>query len=159
MQWYQCVGHDRGNAELRGHAKVRDQHTLDTTTGNLDQIMDRSKLKHDVTVHRGMYTETPGAEAQLASWKPGKTIKDPGYVSTTVNPDVAKRFGGDQVEVRIHAPAGTPAIYMPTAHPLRGTSHGSHNEHEVLLGRNLNYRVVSKDRVGGKTTVELEVVP
>jgi hypothetical protein len=155
---YQSSGHDRINAELRGSRAIRDQHTHDTVTGNIDRVMARSKLKHDVTVHRGIYLDTPHAEAELAKWKPGETIRDPGYVSTTASHDVAKRFGANQVHVTIRAPKGTPAIYMPTARPLSMTSRGSHNEHEVLLGRNLNYRVVSRKDTPGHTAIEVEVV-
>jgi hypothetical protein len=163
LQWYQGVGHDRINAELRGSERIRDQYTLDNTTRILDSIMQRSRLQQPVTVQRGMLLETSEAQAQIARWQPGTTFRDPGYVSTTVSPDVARRFGagvtpGDDsvqtVDVRIRVPAGTPAIYMPTAQPLRAVA-----EQELLLGRNLTYRVVERTEQDGKITVVLEVVP
>lgn len=159
LQWYQGVGHDRINAELRGSARVRDQYTLDRTTENLDSIMDRSKLNREVTVYRGMYPETPQAEAEVARFQPGATVRDLGYVSTTASTDVAQRFGSDAVNISIRVPKGTPAIYMPTAAPLRMTSQGKQNEYELLLGRNLEYRVVSRTERDDGVDIELEVIP
>lgn len=159
LQWYQGVGHDRINAELRGSTKIRDQYTLDRTTENLDSIMDRSKLDQEVTVYRGMYPETPQAEAEVARFQPGATVRDLGYVSTTASTDVAQRFGSDAVNISIRVPKDTPAIYMPTAAPLRMTSQGKQNEYELLLGRNLEYRVVSRTERDGGVDIELEVIP
>jgi hypothetical protein len=159
LHWYQSAGHDRINAELRGSAKIRDQYTFDRTVGNIDGIMKRSKLNRDVTVYRGVLRETDHAQAEIARMKPGAIIRDRGYVSTTINPAVAKRFGSDDVHIRIRVPKGTHAIYMPKARPLSMVSRGKHNEYELLLARNLNYRVVSRRKHGNQIRITLEVVP
>jgi hypothetical protein len=163
LQWYQSVGHDRINTELRGVNPVRDQWALDNATGNLDTLMQRSRLKSNVEVHRGMLLDTPASQAVLDRWQPGATFSDPAYLSTTFDPAVARGFGAGvspapgvrSVDVRIRVPAGTPGIYMPSARPLSGVK----NEYELLLGRNLNYRVVSRTDEGGRTSIEIEILP
>jgi hypothetical protein len=167
LQWYQGNGHDRINAELRGSAPVRDEWTLDRTTTNIDSIMERSRLKHGIETYRGMLLETPEAQAEIARWQLDTIFKDKAYLSTTVSRDVAGRFGagGDPfpgvqtVDVRIRAPAGTPGVYMPTAQPDRMVSRGANNEFELLLGRDLSYRVINRTEQGGRIVIELEIVP
>lgn len=167
LAWYQGTGHDRINAELRGVIPTRDPYTLDRATSNLDTVMQRSRLKSNVEVHRGMLMDTPEARAVLDRWQPGATFSDPAYVSTTFSRDVAQQFGAGvtprsdvkTVDVRVRVPAGTPAMYMPTARPNSGVSSGTANEYELLLGRGLNYRVVGRSDEGGRVTVDLEVMP
>ena len=51
---------------------------------------------------------------------------------------------------------GTKAIYMPKANPLRAVNK---QEQEVLLDRNLRYKVTKRTETNGKIILHLEVVP
>ncbi len=160
LNWYTGAGHDKINNALRGGGGV-DQQTLDRTTGNLDRIANRSRVDVPVQVHRGVLVEDTAGRAYLASLRPGSVHTDKGYVSTTTDKGIAKRFGfggkgrdgTTAVSITIRVPKGTPAIHMSSARPHQGI-----NESEVLLGRNLRYRVVSRKNTPGHARITLEVV-
>lgn len=86
--------------------------------------------------------------------KVGKTVTEPGFLSTSVLP--GKAFSGP-LRIEVHAPPGTPAAYVSGAnsqHP---------NEKELLYAPGLEYRVVEvlppNPSLGQyKTVVRLEVV-
>ena len=161
VNWYSGVGHDKINNALRGNAKM-DQDTLDRTTGNIDRVMKRNRTSADVELHRGMLSEDEAGHAHLASLKPGQTYTDKGYVSTTTDKGTAKNFGyggkgqdtTTAVSMDIRVPKGTPALHMGSARPHQGI-----DESEVLLGRNLTYRVVSRKDTPGHSHLTMEVVP
>lgn len=87
--------------------------------------------------------------------KIGTTLKEEGFLSTTVVP--GKAFSGD-LRLEVHVPPGVPAAYL-------GSPSNSHhpNEKELLLAPGLEYRVVEvlppNPALGMyKTLVRLEVV-
>lgn len=80
----------------------------------------------------------------------GFTYKELGFVSTSLNMDVASGFGPHEgILFQIHAPLGTPALYLSAAHTVNEDKTDMREfaslslEHEVLLKRGLTFRVLN----------------
>jgi hypothetical protein len=79
----------------------------------------------------------------------GKTIQDPGFVSTSVAGSGGNFTG--TVKLRIEAPAGTPGIFVKklSLHP---------GENEFLLAAGTKFRVLEVIKTGHETEIRLRVV-
>lgn len=160
INWYAGAGHDKINSALRGNTTI-DEYTLDRTTSNIDRVLNRYRTSVDVELHRGMLAEDEAGRAYLEQLQPGQTYRDKGYVSTTTDKSTAGMFGyGGQgqdgtiaVSVDVRVPKGTPALHMGSARPQQGI-----DESEVLLGRDLEYRIVSREDTPGHSHITMEVV-
>lgn len=126
----------------------------------IDEVMDSSKLTDDVVLYRGVQTREDrfGFRARGDKSLTGVEFTDSGYVSTSIYESAATSFArarpGRQSErymMRVVAPRGTGAV------EIRGALY----ENEVLLERNLRFRVVG-DRgldAHGVRHLDLEIVP
>lgn len=130
-------------AENEAHAKV------------IDAAIRRSPpLPNDVTVFRG--------SAQGLAVKPGSTVRDKGFVSTSASPKVAKKFskashdtgggkGGGATLFRIKVPKGKRGLWMPKL----GGSYA--NEKEFLLPRGSKFKVTRVTKSDGVRYVDMEL--
>lgn len=114
----------------RGEIGPRVQAIVD----NLDKVIERSKVPENLTVYRGGFGE------KLASLKPGDLVHDKGYVSTTLNANVAAGFAGvggtgdpSKAIYKINLPKGSSGYFV----------YDFERENEVLLPRNSVFRVES----------------
>lgn len=102
---------------------------------SLDSAIERTALKEDTVVYRGVSGESVGWDGLRA----GNQVVDPGFMSTSMDPATSRRFGDDLMEIRL--PAGT-NVALPSQ---EGERHST--EAEVLLGRGavLQVRDVQRD--------------
>lgn len=139
---YKGYGYQKINGQLRagkqGGEAVR----------QLDNAVRKGSLGGNTKLYRSFHMENIP--------NPGDIIADRGFASTSTRREVAERFtekGGNRAMVRIHAPAGTPAAFLPGQH-----------EDEVLLGRNSHFVVKAaktETSYSGRKilVVDVEVVP
>lgn len=168
LEFYQGGSYEMVNGHMRGTLPfaldASERAVLDGHIANLNRAM--QPLRSNIEVHRGMFVADDASRNLLVSWQPGATFHDPGFMSTTVDPRVARRFsqsestyanalGQHAVDVRIRVPAGTPATYYNAVLPR-----GNAEERELLLGSGQKYRVAGRqDLPGGKVVIDLEILP
>ncbi len=139
MRFYQSPGYELMNGELRGQkvdAPEADLKRARKATKDLKQaIAESPPLEQDTIVYRGF-------SAKQFDLKPGASIRDEAFLSTSLFADGAGAFSGSgpQVKATIKLPAGTKAAA------------GSFKE--LVLPPGSEFKVVSV----GKGTVELELV-
>lgn len=98
--------------------------------GPMDSALARQPLPEDVLLTRTTeYGAFPTADLDSLV---GQTFTERGYMSTALGP--SPRLGNYPVEMHITAPRGTPAFYVESVSRISG-------EHEMVLGRGLNYRI------------------
>ena len=97
---------------------------------HMDSNLKTHKLDHDLNVFHGLGGWHPGHEA---SKSPTRTVKLPGYTSTSLNPNkgfsFAKKQEGIKHILHIHLKKGQSGTYF-------GTRSEYPEEHEMLLPRN-----------------------
>lgn len=102
-------------------------------------------LAESLELHRGTGAQAfgfPDVHVSTADLKAleGKTITDPGFVSTSVvNPkgNVEFDYAKKPIKVIVNAPEGTPAVYVSSVTP------GWSKENELILGAGTSFRVES----------------
>lgn len=158
--YYQSLGYEKFNGHLRGTLEKPLSPAETDALNRFSSVVSKAALRDNVQAFRGMLLETPEARAIVDRWQPGKTFIEPGFISTTTDRETHKMFGGDienpyggSVSITMRVPAGTPALYMPTANPQRLTG-----EYELLLNKGLKYRVISKREINGNFDVEIEIL-
>lgn len=111
-----------------------------------------------VTVHRGIRLTAEQEKAFLeklkAAKESGQLIEEPGFMSTSINPDVATGFatGGKGAEAPlVFEIAATKGLYL-------GESVGGTKEMEFLLQKGSKFRVVGYEPRDGYRVVKLEQV-
>jgi hypothetical protein len=108
-----------------------DIHGLDTEAAvdGLDSLLRQSPgIDEDIVVIRGIRSP------RLLNVKAGDTIVDNGFVSTTLDEEVANRFGAGVSRLIINVPAKTPLLFLT-----------DRNEAEVLLPRGLKMKVADAE--------------
>lgn len=100
---------------------------------HLDEIVEANRLREDTVVYRGVmgHNDDGPLPADVA---PGDQFRDPGFQSTSLDPDVPGDFGDDLLE--IHLPAGTHVAPMSMANPREFDS-----QMELTLGRGAVFQV------------------
>lgn len=99
----------------------------------------------DVAAYRGVdLDEAVEFLAQVEDMKPGDIFTDPGFISVSLDEEVAKEFANTETArdsglFRIAIPAGTPGLFMGTENFGYG---GALRESEMLLPRNQRFRIV-----------------
>jgi SPP1 gp7 family putative phage head morphogenesis protein len=110
VQTYQSMEYEAINDGLRG--KMPLSATNKQTITELDKVIKNASLDYNTTVYRGIIDDT-GVFDQI---RIGDTIKDKGFLSTSVNPAVAEAFAngtiieGKPIVLEIDVPAGSPAL-------------------------------------------------
>lgn len=122
------------------------------TTRKMDEFFERetSRLEEDVIVYRGLRDRSLG-ERIASTEAVGKVFQDDGFWSTSVDREVAERFGGRRVLVKILVPKGTPAAM---ADP-----YSNHvGEREIVLARGTQLRVIGSEQDERNQTIIKAVV-
>ncbi len=154
----------RINDQLRsGEPSVR----TERTARQIDHVMDRSPLRSDIEVHRGVTDGEKVFGSRLSGNLAGAEWSETAFVSTTANRRVATEFAGmhgnanPPVVMRITARKGTGAVTMSSWG--NGTALGG--QAEVLLPRGLKLRVTADHGVnpvegidGGARMLDVEVL-
>lgn len=166
LHYYQSQGHETVNRVLRGEAATeRQRNDAERTVKNIDQVMQRSRVTENVEVHRGMVVTDPAAHAALSRMQPGAVLREDGYMSTSADPEVIKRFGGGSgwdnpypgdtpVTMRVRVRAGTRAAYMPATR-----RHSQANsEKELLIDRGATYQVTDRRESNGRVEIDVDVL-
>lgn len=145
------------NSVLRG--KTRPTPGVQQDIRNMDRIMRASKLPEPVEVFRGFH-ESRGILPK--DWQTrdltGVTWHNVGFTSTSVNRDAAETYAGPPEHggfaIRLHLPKGMSAI------SIQDQPGGLDDEGEVILPRNLGFRVIKDNGVQGEYGVRwLDVEP
>ena len=120
-----------------------------TTATLLDGILAQHPLADDMTLYRGM----DGSMWSQFQASIGKTMTDNAYVSTSASKSVANKFANSPTDVlmSIQAPKGTPGTYLAPVSKYAW-------EKEMLLGRGMNYKVISATVVNGQRQVVVQIV-
>lgn len=147
---YSQEGYTDMNAQLR---------TGGAGNPEIDRVLARSSLQHDAIVYRGV---KDGAKVFGAAWDPslgsmvGTEYRDPAYTSTSVSLATALHFAHDQqgVAIRMHAPAGTPAVSMLS---VENRNH-ARSEQEILFPHGMGFRIVGDHLENGIRTLDVEVI-
>lgn len=136
---YKGYGYKKINGQLRAGKEGGE------TVRQLDSAISKGSLGGSTKLYRSFHMENVP--------KPGDVITDRGFVSTSTSREVAARFtniGGStkRALVRIAAPAGTPAAFLP-----------GQGEDEVLLSRNSNFVVdkLGRENVFGSQVLVVDV--
>jgi len=110
---------------------------------SLQEALNRVKIPENIVTYRGMNLKSEIFEKYS---KIGATIKDDGFISSSLDPEVARQFGlwGDFI-IELHIPKGTPGAYV------------SHREREILLSPGRTFKVVGKEKMllGGKEYIKI----
>lgn len=115
-----------------------------TIVDSMDSAFKKASLAEPATAYRGI---DAGVWARaFGNLKPGDTIEDKAFASTSTDAGAADRFGGHVMEIRV--PKGYPAISMGDLSKETRTE-----ESELLLDRGTKFRIVSTS--GNKTVMEV----
>lgn len=152
---YQNTGFEGINSGLRS-GNVSAEHGQ--TIFAIDSALRRGTLPADVEVYRGMSLESPAARAVAQSWKPGSTFEEKGFMSTSLDKNMAhNQFiegDGPKARITVRARKGTHAGYMNAA----TNDEIMAGEQEMLLPRGTKYRIISNEQTSGGIHVVMEVV-
>jgi hypothetical protein len=126
------------SSSIDGLADARDIRTIDS-------IMNRntSRIPEDTVLYRMI-------ESGAMPLTEGAVIKDKGYVSTSHTINGIRPYQ-DGIVLRIKVPKGTKGI------PMENIT-GSPAEKEILLHRNINFKVLSSETIKGQKYTNLEVI-
>jgi hypothetical protein len=142
------------NAVLRGHTHEGDlsDPRIGHMAKHLQRLADAPELPEGTRLYRAFRNEHI---AQNAESYVGKTLRDPGYLSTTANAHTFYNFyhgkgaGGrgydDAVGLRITTKKGARGLLMGTF------DHAPAGEFEVLMNRNTPFKVTGVTRVTDRT--------
>lgn len=160
-------------AEQKHHGGFS-QDAVDEATLTLSRMDDffthrAVKLPQPVTVYRGLGQagEPLGTtqEGAYDAWKAleGTMVQDHGFVSTTTNHGVARKFATDFHEpgavYSISVPAGTPVAWLPVL-GTHETAATGYKESELLLNRGNEFMVASVARDdNGRLLIDLTLQP
>ena len=135
------------NGFLSGRSKADE---VDPLVGRWIQHMDsafarpESVIPEDSVLHRGLSTSVWDKYQHL---QPGDTWTNLPYMSTSYDREAAKSFSNGPL-AKINVPKGTPGLYVA---PISQNAH----EHEVILPRGMQFRVMSID----PNTRQVELTP
>ena len=141
------------NDRLRGDYL---QNEFDTQIANAKEFFQNiPALERPVKVFRGIVVEEPSAGVNAFSnfvrtWKVGDVIEEPGFMSTTIDRDMAEGFANDGIVIEIDIPKGA-KVATPT---MFGDIYQS-IENELTLPPNSKYQIMEID---GKN-IKAKIVP
>jgi hypothetical protein len=148
---------DINNLLRHGFTDDYDEDTVRGWIGQIDQVMESSRLNADVTTMRGMIDASGifGDAFEGDDDLTGYEWTEDAYVSTTVDSDIADHFGEGMI-MHITVPAGVEAVQLSRLSEPSFT-----DEAELLLRRGLKMRVTGdrgRDRLN-RRILDVEVVP
>lgn len=127
MSGYQDIN-DFLNNKFEGYDNTQD------FIEKIDNAISKYELKENLVTFRG------SNKKHYLNYDVGDIINEKMYYSTSLNENIAKTFFNDKatpIMLEINVPKGTPSIYV-------GTNTDYDFEAELLLGRNLKYKVLEK---------------
>lgn len=151
LKHYTAAAYRAINGHLRG-GKVPSEADK-STIGHLDSLLGAASLPADTTVYRGLGSL---AVQQLfgptGKVKAGQIIEDPGFLSSTTDENVSRRFfainPAKNILMKINAPKGSSALDV-------SKYSDDPSEKEVLIARGARLKVVRFDPKSRKLEVEL----
>lgn len=134
------------NTALRGNIPMTPRRARDIRL--LDEALDQSRLPRGITVYRGF---TNGTGILPEDWATrdltGLSWGNKAFTSVTVDRDAAEAYVGNAEDrgfaIRLRLPEGSRAV------SIQDEAAGLDNEGEVLIGRDLTFRVVADSGVQG----------
>jgi hypothetical protein len=114
---------------------------------NLDALTKANPLPETIVAYRGVEVQAFGGEpysTELPDDIDGEVFEDPGFLSTSVDPNPTRQFSSSTVQLRLTVPKGTPSYYVPNL------GHRNADEMELLLGRGRKIQVIDKERGDGE---------
>lgn len=130
---------------------LKSESHLEKIVSSLDEAMKKSVVKESFVTYRGMYLQDEALKQYLHA-KPGDTIRDNGFISTSTNPE--KSFSGN-IQLEITVPKGTRgAVSVNEISRYK-------DEEEVVLNRGGGFKIISvedKQNYKGEPTRKLVVV-
>lgn len=115
---------------------------------NIDSAFSKSSVKKSFVTYRGMNLTGELKDLWFNS-KPGDTIGDKGFVSTTTNPN--KSFSGN-IKLEIVVPKGSKAISVKSLSMFE-------HEDEILLNRGGKFKVIKNERSGNRRKIKVVYIP
>ena len=110
---------------------------LNSKIKNIDSAMNKSIINDNMLVYKGT------DNSLFSDLKTGDELEIPIYYSTTIKSGITEKFArhhNDPAILEIRVPKGTKGIYMSDVFNENGI-----NEFEVLLNRNLKYKLVNSE--------------
>jgi hypothetical protein len=159
LAWYASHGYRHVNDGLRNdtHIGSPDAGTIHA----IDEAMNVSKLTRPVVVHRGVQSVAVFGQGDRADLT-GVEFVERAYSSTTADPVVADEFYGDGggAILNILVPAGVGGIQLSRfgPKPPPGGYRPDSEEAELLIDRDLTYRIVGDRIVDGRRHLDAEIV-
>ncbi|GAA4845852.1 putative T7SS-secreted protein [Kitasatospora terrestris] len=117
----------------------------------MDRALDRQPLPHDIVLTRGTDLDFLGGIGDPKRLE-GQVFTERGYMSTSLGGSPAMWTGKDAI-VHLRAPAGTPGMWMEKVGSIGST------ERELLLGRNLQWRVNRTLMEGNQVHIFADILP
>ena len=114
--------------------------SLDKATNN--------PLKHDTVTYRGI------SDKEAAQLKVGTLAKEKAYLSTSLDPDIARLSMTSNNFVRAFLKKGDKGTYLPHN---RGYNAHKDSEEELLLPRDQEYKVLGKHVDAGVNYIDVQV--
>lgn len=132
---------------------------------NLDKEINKTILKEDVTLYRGLIFDKKGFDKFLENAKVGTIQQDKGYFSTTIKDIDESVFGEDfSIKLEILADKNTKGVYLPSfkldEDQQESIGETIEFEKEFLMPRDTKIQFLSKPTIKGKNaTFVVKVVP
>lgn len=133
-----------------GHALMAMDEDVEAISKTLDSALRKSTIEKNTTVYRGVQLETQGGDL-YTDVKPGQTITEPGYMSTTRQQSVTDYYrNGKGAIIKIDIEAGAHAVDM--------NLYGTGDEDEILLPRNTKLVVENVEIKNGTKIITARAV-
>lgn len=124
----------------------------ENTLKNLDSAISKGSTEKDMVVYRGIGQELERRPGIHGDFKPGSTVSDQGYSSTSFSRETgleyAKKVNGTLLEIDV--PKGSPGARL---------GDGGLKETEWLLPRNSSFEIMSSKVENGVNVVKARLVP
>lgn len=140
-----------------GQFDERETKLAERVSDLVSSAIKKHPLDKEMTVYRGMKIKNDEPETlQYKDLKVGDTVSDKGFTSTTTSKSVASKFSEKlnrsdvQVSIEINLKPGDNAL------PMDQYSKG--HEKEILLDKNVKFKVTSVKDVAGVKKISLEII-
>jgi ADP-ribosyltransferase exoenzyme len=158
LRLYQGVGYLRVNGELRGTIPAEGEalRRVLLSIEDIDSAIEKGRLMRDVCVYRGIRRALEVFGVASLDELVGQTARDPGYMSTTVDADVAVRMvldGDDPAVIELRVGAGEHAAWLGLA-----GQRSRRGEAELLLRRRTGLLVDEIAALGDLPMIRATVV-
>jgi len=135
--------------------------TIDNKISDMDWLIAQrsAALINDIISYRGI--NNPDLVEEFRSLKPGDSYTDAGFVSTSLDEEVAKTFAGQQdaehgIVIEILNKKGNHVLF-PLADP-DGDSSLTEGEKELILQRGMEFRILSVDKSQKDIRIRVEPI-